>query len=348
MKPIHGALMWGALLGFCGLACGGKPKPAKESKPVAVAAKATPDAAARRAPPPRRIALGPGCACPPRAGDDVSVEAARKALVGRLDSLNHGLRRLMEQIDRSVPDEQKDRIARPAPLVAALHRHTCGLDCILHQFPEATGALWTYLAVAARFLDEAQRAIARLAAPPAGRPAGPSLDGLTRLFNHAARTSNKSIGLALIHRRTPTVQVGVDASTFRSKVRRWRERLRETTSAFGRRWMPLIQRVKPQGPALAQPRRLRVALLRLRQQLHRLADQAQAIACKRGPRCAKPQSGWVALQRSLSDLRAHLLRVTQQLRAAGPAVSVAVGRRLSQSTDHAFATVRKAALSLSM
>jgi len=346
MKLIHGALLWGALVGLSGLACGGKPKPARESRRDAVAAKAIPDGAARRAPPPRRIALGPGCACARRPAGDASMKAARKALVGRLDRLNHGLRTLMEKIDRAVPDERKDRIVRPAPLQAKLRRLTCRLDCILHQFPGATGALWTYLAVAARFLDEAHHTVARLTAPPVGRPAGPSLTRLTRLFNQAARTSNESIGLSLIDRRTPSVQVGVDASSFKHKVRRWREELQGATSAFARRWLPLVQRAKPLGPALTRPRHLRVALARLRQQVHRLADKAQAIACKRGPGCAQPQAAWVRVQRRLSQVHANLLRLTQQLRAAGSKVRVAVGRRLSKSTDEAFAALKKAALSL--
>lgn len=341
-----GALVWCVLLGMIGLACGGKPKPARRGTPDAVAAGAKPDGAVRPAPPRRKIALGPGCVCAPRADGDPSVKVARKALVRRLDRLNGGLRSLMAQIDRAVPDEPKDRIIQPAPLQADLRRLTCRLDCLLYQFPWATPALWSYLAVAARFLDEAHHAVGRLTAPPKGRPTGLSITGLTQLFNFAAQTSNESIGLALLSRRAPTVEVGVDASSFRSKVRRWREKLRETTSAFERRWLPLIRRAKPEGPALGRPRRLRVALARLRQRLHRLANQAQAIACKRGKGCTKPQSSWVTMQRNLKELGAHLRRLAQELRAAGPTVSLSEGRRLSQSTQQSFAAVRKAALSL--
>lgn len=281
-----------------------------------------------------------------RAGGDLSVEATRKALVARMDRLNDGLRSLMKTIDGAVPDEKKDRISNPAPLHTALGGLTCRLDCFLHQFRGATPALWTYLAVAARFLDEAQHAVGRLTVLPAGRPAGPSIAELTKLFNLAARTSNESIGLALSGRRVPTAQVGVDALSFRNKVRRWREKLRPVTSAFERRWLPLIQHAKPEGPALSQPRSLRVALARLQQELRSLADGVAALACRRGKGCAKPQAAWVTMGSRLKELRAHCERLARELRAAGPILSLAVGRRLSKSTTEAFAATEKAALNL--
>ena len=338
--------MWCVLLGGMGLACGGKPKPARRGKVDAVVVTTKRDAAVRPRPQKRKIAVGGGCACVVRAAGVATVKAERKALVRDMDRVNGGLRTLMAQIDKAVPDEHKDRIANPAPLRAELKKLTCRLDCLLHQVEGATGALWSYLALAARFLDEAQRAMGRLEAAPKNRPAGPTLAALTKLFNRTARTSNESIGLALINRPTPTVQAAVDASTWKAKVRRWRELFGATTSAFTRRWLPLIHRAKPSGPALGQSRGLRVALARLQQRLGDLVNRAHAFACKRGKGCTQPQAKWVAMGIGLKDLRTQLMRLAKQLREAGPTLSLSVGRRLSESADQAFAKAQKAALSL--
>ncbi len=296
----------------------------------------------------RKIALGPGseCACDPRGVGDLSLKAARKTLVVHLDRLNDILRSLMQKIDQAVPDEKKDRITEPAALRKILRTVACSVDCLVHQFPEATDALWAYLDVAARFGDMAHRTVLRLAAPPGNRPTTPSIARLTRVFNRVARASNESIGLTLLVRRTSLVQVDVDASSFKSKVRRWREKLRQTLSAFSNRWLPLVQRTKPHGPALSQPLRLRVGLARLRQRLHDLAGQAQAVDCKRGANCKKPQSAWVAVRRSLGALDAHLKLLAKQLRGQGPTPTVSAGRRLSASTSQAMAVLQKATLSL--
>jgi hypothetical protein len=293
-----------------------------------------------------KVKLGPGCACAPGGAGSLSLKAVRKGLVVQMDGLNQDLRSLMKQIDQAVPNEQKDRITQPAPLLAALRKIACGLDCLLYRFRGATDALWSYLDMAARVGDMAQRTVRRLAADPSNRPTTPSITGLTRLFNRAARTSNESIGLALVNRHTPAVLVEVDASSFKSKVRRWREKLRPTLSDFERSWLPLVGRTKPRGPALDQPLRLRVALARLGQKLGSLARGANAIACKRGAGCAKPQAAWVAVGRSLGALEAHLKHLAKKLRAAGPTLSISAGRRLSESTRLVFAALRKAVLGL--
>lgn len=269
----------------------------------------------------------------------------RKALVARLDGLNAGLRGLMAAIDKAVPDDGQ-RIARPAPLELARRRLVCRVDCLLRGLPRATDAVWAYLRPVARFLDGARLALGRLAAAPAQRPPGPTLAQLTRLFNDVAQASNESIGLALLARRAPGAPEQVDASSFRAKVRRWRDRLQTVIDAFGRSWLPLVQRDKPAGPALDRAVGLRVALARLGQRLADLAGEARRLSCRRGPGCAKPQARWEAAQAAVRRVGDQLERAGQKLRAAGPAPTLAAGRKVSEATDKSFAALRQAALAL--
>lgn len=344
------------LLGWCVVACGGKGQDARRSgSKESMAAKGSVDAtagAARRAPPkarPRKVELGGGCSCVGLAAAGAGAtdgKALRTAVVARMDGLNQSMRDHMAKIDAAVPDEAKDRIAQPAALHKARRALGCRLDCVLHQFGGASPALWSYLEVAALFLDTARRAVARLAAPPNKRPKDPSLAQLTRLFNKVARSSNESIGLALLRRPTPAPVVGVDASSFRSKTRRWRDQLRERLAPFRQRWMPLVRQKKASGPALRAPVRLRVVLARLYQQLGRLTDQARTITCNRGAGCTKPQAAWDAVQRSLAALRTQIQHTAKGIRTATPEVGLAAGRQLSASTDQAIKALEKAALSL--
>lgn len=333
-----------ALLGAAGIACGPKSKPEPKASHDAAVVKAAADAAARRVVArPRPISIGGGCSCIAIGVDPADVKGLRKALVSRMDGLNGALRAHMAKIDTTVPDVKKDHIAQPEALHKARRQVGCRLDCLLHQFEGATSALWSYVEVAALFLDTARRAVQRLATPPDKRPKGPTLSLLTRLFNRVARTSNESIGLSLLERRTPATVVGVDASSFKAKTRRWRDQLQVRLSVFRRGWLPLVQQKKPEGPALRHRVRLRVALARLRQSLQTRIADARTIACKRGAGCAKPQARWIAVLAATTRLVAHLQLTATTLRQANPGVSLAQGRRLSTKTEKAFGALQKAA-----
>ncbi len=341
-------VVWCALILGCGVGCGGKPKATRSSKAkdASIAGKAPVDAAAVPVARKRVVDIGGGCACTPLAVGWAQEKALRRALVKRMDGINLGLRGHMAKIDEAVPDEAKDHIAKPGKLHKARRGLACRLDCMLRQFPGATAALWSYLEIAAVFLDKARQTVGRLAVVGEKRPKKPTLAQLTRLFNRTARTSNESIGLALLKQRTPVAELGVNASTFRAKTRRWRSKLDDTLSAFRRQWLPLVRKLRPEGPALSRPVRLRVALARLQQALRALDAKARALACKRGTGCAKPQAKWVAVQRGVQALDKQLGQTATAVRKANPAVSVAQGRRLSDATAKSFAALRKATLEL--
>ncbi|MFH2008802.1 MAG: hypothetical protein ABI333_19600 [bacterium] len=327
-----------ALLAVAG-ACGGKTSSRRGARDASVRRSVPADAGSPVSPDARKtLHLGGACACQPVPPNAVLAhEEARQVLVRHIDQLNQGLRTVTERLDRAVADESKDQLDRPDAILAQQQRLVCRLDCLLAQFVGATDALWSYLRVASALLDTIRNEVRRLSSPPVGRPPGPGLAGLRKQFNGLARSSNQTIGLALITARPPVPRMELDQRSFAVKSQRWIQRARKEVADFTGLWLPLVHPKTPRGTALDRPVRLRVAIARLQQRLALRSAQAEALHCQKGETCSALRASWTAVQQTTRALSKALGRAATRLRAAGhPGLTLAQGRGLTRQLEQAL------------